>query len=472
MFNNETVNRAIQYTESVRSNQLAVFPADVELGKVVESYIFPLMNAKGLNLAGGDLDTITKFLTGNGDDETGDALDIEANKIAQVVQNNINLARNVAVPMIRRAVEIIDAQIEGLNEEIRNVLSVNIAPNPIYEIIAHDATIGEIIKSASKSTYTEYGHGLKLLPRADYQTIVEMCHTGSAPFDDVVGKVFSHVGESEVVRLYNTYLAAGQAQHKPMGDRLHSMLVVYLMGYAITSNLKGDNIPEGVEVPLEELSRKSLEFRAVCRHRLATFVNDYHFKASTGSVVYDQYYDDNSQRHLNVIASVYEKAVEQGITTDVIIGSTLAEVGTWHLSSLIRDKDTYQKAFAKHNEKFVSETEARRGEIVTNALRTAVQQIANDESYGVKLKDINWDEFKTRLRGQLQLQSGADSTQVMVKFLLNYLFEGTLVPRIVRTMDDLASEMPDARPEVVAARVALMITIEHMLSRVKLVNVG
>lgn len=467
MFSRETVDRAIQYTQSVRSNEQAVFPADVELGKIVESHIFPLMNTKGVSLAKGDLATITQFLAGKGAEEESDVLDGEASRIAGVIQNNIDLARKVALPIINTATQLIDNQLEGMTEEMRNSISVDIRPNPIYELMVGNATLGEVVKDAANTSYTEYAGGIRAFPKATYETIVQLCRTGSSEFDNLVVDVFKHAGEQLVKYLYDMNLCQDHPRTYQRSLRRDEQLVLWLMGYAICSNAKGDAIPEGINLSLEEFSRKALEYRAVCRTAMKKFVDDYRFREKTGSLVYDSYRDSHGQLHLNVIPSVYEQAVNQGITADIIVGSTLVDGGTWHLSSLVRDKDIYLKAFIAHNEKMSAELRKRRGDVIVSALNQAVNGVL--ENADVQVKNLNWGEIKNKLHSQISFAENADPNDIMINFIMSHLFEGTLVPRIVRSMNELSVDCPDARPEELAAKVATMLTVDHMLSRVKLV---
>lgn len=466
MFSPDIVNRAVQYTDALLGNNVALSPADNEFGKVIEAIAFPMMNTRGIGLTNGDLETINKFLASESAHDENGGIDQLSQAIAESIGRNIKLAREVALPLINATTIAVEHQIESIEGELRKSLSYDISENPVYELIVNSATINEIIKTAGNSTFDGYGGGVKILPPMSLESIMELCRTGSSEFDELLADVFNHIGENNVKMVYNETLCnRGNKFQNTLKDE--ELLASYLMGYAIMSNIGKDNIPEDVNLSLEEFTKRCLEYKAYCRYHLKVFVSGYRHKENGGNVVHDITYNDDYGVKMNIIPSMYKQAVEQGITNEAIIGSTFATNGSWNITSLLREKDKYIQLFEAKQQEVLTQVKNKKVEIIINAMRVAINNIGKDSE--IQFNRLDWDKIRNVIENRIRTDSQVSPSDLMIDFVMSDLFSGTMVPMMIRRMNNYSKKMSEAKPEVLAYKAVMDITIQHLMGRVKLV---
>lgn len=397
--------------------------------------------------------------------------------VAATIAANLDLARNVVIPMARDTHLNYLTVLEQLEKDV--IQPVSILPNVYHAIWGMPQLIGMIerFESTPKATI-EFPAGM---PSMNEEVIVDLMKTGIPELDMEIGAWVKDQADGKIRDVFNNvfvsrYQMPGgyiNAKHKTEeGYDRNDLLALFLVAASFENNL-----PDGVDIDLNTLRRGMWAVRDQVGRILASELRRREMIRKNNTLVIDiseKPVGDNIYRVVSVNNDVYRKYLEEGGTPESIYGAIVYDESTTY-GMLLSNKENNERRWANHHGMFIQRTGAEMFTAQKRALLNAVMksylQTDNEErgvseaSMSAMLKDaveaIEPGDFKK------------DNGQVIVRDVVcKTIFAHTNVGRVLSAMDAVEETDPELTPREAALFATIDLLARWMADQISLININ
>ena len=487
MFSQDTLAIAMDMAVSLQNRNIFVAPAKPEMSKLLEPLLYPIMNAnQNTAMINTDLKHIVELF--NSQKIDGDVADANNEMMYYLIQGiaatliaNIELTQTVAIPMIATTLNTVNYEKNRIIEEITQASNIDITQNPLY-VIMDDTSVRTMVGKYNDSKYLDVNSLRVLSQELTYEEIVNLMTTGMEDLDRSLLAWASNVGEDNIKREFNFLFVKGDNYMREVfinSNAYLTKLVRAIIGLFVGSNLKGDKLPDGIDLPYETLQVKIMEFRSYCGYVLSNMIREYDLKRNTGNVVINSYKNDKGQEVLEVIQANFDKLGEMGVTPDVLVGCSLSG-GTWFVNNLAANKEKYALAFQQHNAKIDSQVKAQMRSIIQKAIRNTVMTMLTESKGEYKLESgditikITAEQLDKAINDKSNIlgdgTNDANITNMVRLVIADSVFSGTMVSIILQRMDILGKNHPNLTVNQMGLNTMTSLCIDFLMSQLKVYN--
>jgi len=313
--------------------------------------------------------------------------------VAKTVQVNLDMARNRVNPMIKEVVHRTQVGLDAL--ESVGAAKVNIVPRT-WHAIWNNNILGEFIDRYDEVPVDNLKLDLLIPAPSDYSGYLDLLKTGVARFDRDLENLFAELPENFVRYVF------GEVFGDTLSNENHVNNLTDIISHFNSSNMHAvkvllihlfarkllDNIPEGVNRPLEEY-RAYMSTMLAQSGRSLNRIIDRRFKNRQNKVLVPRYpdkvgivgYEDTA---IEVNGDVYGDWLAAGGEPECILGALVSDQETG-FQSLIDKKAAYKTAWQKHERMLNIRVQNERHNNAVEAFKKAVLESLAELDEGVRM---------------------------------------------------------------------------------------
>lgn len=482
MFSKDSVDMATQIAISLKSNNKFLKPTDHALVNVLSPVLTPLIGAKGITINDESLqNALSNIITTSIENkeiagENYNTLQELVDHLTNTISINVELVRNIALPMIRNVSDTVVRRMADTSEQILSRNQVRIVTPPVYHIFHDDSFVSVIDKFTQHNFGNGKVSGVNLLPECDYEFIKGLLTTGQTSFDNVTNSILESVSAEYITAIFNNTFVntSNKALYTQAGSDKMNSLIMNLIIFLVASNLNEDNIPEGINVSFKELSIRLLEARGTAASIIRSIMKEYLARETTKGVVFTEYtFGVNNIRVVEVVESVYNEGTEKGLTVEILSGALLEPGASTYLPELLKNADKHISRFNIANQKADMEISKLRKETVISTIIENIASVLRTNNGEFELKSgtfkfhQNVSELSKIVNEYYDSRSAELNTTTITKIvqetILSALFDNTMVPDIIHRMEAITDSGENTTPSYLGVVSITTLLVESLL---------
>jgi hypothetical protein len=377
---------------------------------------------------------------------------IMANTVAAVskaVEKNLDLARNVVGPLIKKVVEDTQAYMDSTAQS--SLAPMSISPF-YYQSLWDNPTTVDFVRKFENAPVTPVALSGLTLPAPT--SALEAMLTGAGSYDADIKAFVDAVGEEYLQGVWRSVFGGGVSQLSDYlrwsQDKIDATLATFLFARRLF-----DDVPEGLNM---DLSAYKAYMGAVVGFagRLCCAIYKKR-EADVGIKALVNAMPVGGQGSIQVNGDVYQSFLEAGGSPEVLFGAAVSD-GQRNFATLLEAKDRYVREWQRTYALLQSKAASVRLDSMISGLRGALVCLLKDESLGFELSaDIYQQRIKERL-AKIKPKDIEDIWHVARKAVCRVFYPQTDVERVLNAVD--ASAL--AHPELDIREAGLLATIDFV----------
>lgn len=387
-------------------------------------------------------------------------MDAFVSAVSGAVERNLDLARNVVAPLIKRVV----SRTQTYMDEAANGQLVPLTVLPVFYATVWDSQLTSDLTSKYQNDVTapQSLSGLNIPAPSDFATALT---TGAGSYDTDVAAFVNSLPADQLALLWQrvfggsgstTVNEAISARNLPAGIlQRDAALFVFLAARALVNNP-----PEGLNLSLGDYQNILAGVQAITGRVVAGALKQRDYDTSAGNLVISQPPAGVGRGEIKVNGEVYTAWLAQGGTPETLFGSCLTD-GRRDTRSLLEGKARYEREWQRVYSMYQSQSASVRLDAMISGLRAALLEILQDDAVTLDLQDKNVyrERIKERL-SKLKARDMEDIWHIARKAVCRVFFPHTDAERVLNAID--ASAL--AHPELDIREAALLAVIDFVSS--------
>lgn len=396
--------------------------------------------------------------------------------VAQTITANLDLARNVVIPMARDTHLTYLTALEQLEKDVMQ--PVSILPNVYHAIWGMPQLTGMIERfENTPKSIIEFPAGMPSMPE---EAIVDMMRTGIPELDMEIGAWVKDQPANKIRNIFHTVFVTREgmpggyinAKHRTEeGYDRNDLLALFL----VASNFE-DNLPDGVDIDLTRLRSGMWSVRDQVGRVLSAELRRREMNRNNNALIFgteERYVGENIYRIVSVNNDVYRKYLEEGGTPESIYGAIMYNAPTTY-ASLLANKEDNERKWNRYYGMFTQRVAADMFVAQKRALDIAVMK-----SYAqmpAEERGVSESMMKVMLKEAIEaLEPGnfkKDNGQIVVRDVVcATIFAHTNVGRVLTAMDTVEETDPNLTPREAAMFATIDLLARWMADQITSVSV-
>lgn len=400
-------------------------------------------------------------------------MDEVVGEVSKIISANLDLARNVVMPVVKDLHEKYGQHLETLELDAKT--PVVILPN-VYHAIWGLPHLEGLVQRYDGAALNEYQFPVSL-PMLNGEQIRQMLKTGVTVLDEVIGTWLADMAPEKPMDAYRKVFVE---RLTPVGRQTTAIHLTpnemldrndLLLAFLISNGFE-ENMPDGVNISLDNLRLYMARMREQAGRAVAAELRRRENDNNANVMVYkvDHVWDEfvGAERVVRVNNDVYMKYLEAGGTPESIYGAVVREASTAY-GRLLAEAEANTKVWERfqgiHNQKVA----AQMFSIKRNAAQYVVAKHIVDAD--VETLPTSKSSMQDRLKVVLsnyQPANFADEYAMMRNLVCEVLFAHTNVRMVLNAMDTAEIDNPDLNPRELALYATIDLMARWMASQIEL----
>lgn len=415
--------------------------------------------------------------------EHGILLDTIAKEIAGYVAGTMSFARNTVNPIVKQITDDICAALDeaskggtlsrwdggSIFKSMSGALTINLnnqGPDPIWS----DGTLENYCSSHATYQYKKLGSP-RIYPRLDGVAVADLIRNnvkGDLAKDALACVENREGGYDFLSSIYNdVYSNNGEINTGIFTDDIRNMrdessALVILIGEALL-----EDVPEGTYGNLSEIGIRTAEWVGQCKAATYHEIQAYKKSLEQKQVVLDVY-SDGLTVNVNINRDVYDEYLEDGGTTEAVIGAYLSNAG-YNYSELLENRVKLETVYDNKCAQAAQIAISNRLTIFRDVLHTKVYEAIFECEEGAirpvqkaKARELLDEEIK-----HVYAESLECPFETVRRVVCRSVFHGTDAEKILTNLDALCKARPESDIRENAAVAMINYISEYVGSQIK-----